>query len=51
MLIFPFVNVDFSILLSFISLDGDWYFEDLSFEDLILIFLLIALLKVVFPIW
>ena len=29
MSIFSFVNVDFSILFSFISLDGDLYFVDL----------------------
>ena len=49
-----FVNEDFSVVLSFISLDGDfegWYFEDFCFEDLILTSLLITLLKVVLSTW
>ena len=39
MFIFSVISADFSIVLSLINLDDDWYFEVLSFEDLILAFL------------
>ena len=39
MFIFSVIGADFSIVSSLISLDDDWYFEVLSFENLILAFL------------
>ena len=51
MFIFSVANADFSIALSLISLDDDWNFEVLSFEDLILTSLLTSLLKLTFSAW